>query len=57
VAPGATDLTEGWGQLARIDAHLIPDSDHGSILQSPALDRLLESLENALAAVEGEPGH
>ena len=55
MAPGATDLTEGWGRLARFEAHLIPDSDHGSILQTPALDVLVEHLENAIAAVENEP--
>jgi thioesterase domain-containing protein/acyl carrier protein len=54
LAPGATDLTSGWDQLARIEAHLIPDADHGSLLQRPALDQLVEHLEGALAAVEGE---
>jgi len=28
LAPGATDLTAGWGLLARIEAHLILDANH-----------------------------
>jgi thioesterase domain-containing protein/acyl carrier protein len=55
LAPGTTDLTSGWRRLARTEAHLIPDADHFSLLQTPALDRLVEHLESALAAVEGEP--
>ncbi|HJX28230.1 MAG TPA: amino acid adenylation domain-containing protein, partial [Thermoanaerobaculia bacterium] len=53
LAPGATDLTGGWGLLARTEAHLIPDANHFSLLQMPALDRLVEPLESALAAFEG----
>ena len=48
--PGAADLTEGWDQLATTEAHLIADADHGSLLQMPALDQLVELLENAFAA-------
>ncbi|HVG10073.1 MAG TPA: amino acid adenylation domain-containing protein, partial [Thermoanaerobaculia bacterium] len=36
LAPGATDLTGGWGLLARTEAHLIPDANHFSLLQIPA---------------------
>jgi len=50
--PGATDLTSGWSELARTEAHLIPDADHFSLLQRPALDYLVKSLERALATVE-----
>jgi thioesterase domain-containing protein len=56
LAPGATDLTWGWDQLARTEAHLIPAADHGSMLQTPALDLLVEHLESAFAAVEGVGG-
>ncbi len=52
LAPGATDLTSGWAQLARTEAHLIRDADHVTLLQRPALDQLVEHLESALAAVE-----
>jgi thioesterase domain-containing protein len=54
LVPGATDLTSGWSQLARTEAHLIPDADHFSLLQEPALDDLVEPLERALAAAEDE---
>jgi thioesterase domain-containing protein len=54
LGPGATDLTAGWGRLARTDTHLIPDADHFTLLQAPVLDRLVERLETALAAVDGE---
>ena len=53
LALGARDLTSGWSQLARTEAHLIPDADHFSLLQRPALDHLVEHLEGALAAAEG----
>jgi amino acid adenylation domain-containing protein len=46
--PGATDLTAGWGLLARTEAHLIPDTNHFSLLQMPALDRVVELLGPAL---------
>lgn len=52
LAPGDTDLTAGWGLLARTDAHLIPDADHRSLLQRPALDRLIEQLQNDLAEAD-----
>ncbi|HVR96077.1 MAG TPA: hypothetical protein VMW27_05650, partial [Thermoanaerobaculia bacterium] len=55
LAPGAADLTAGWGRLARTEAHLISDADHFTLLQTPALDRLVEHLESALAAVEASP--
>lgn len=42
LAPGATDLTADWGLLARTEAHLIPDARHFSLLQMPALHRLVE---------------
>jgi thioesterase domain-containing protein/acyl carrier protein len=48
LAPGETDLTSGWGLLARTEAHLIPDADHNSLLQRPALDRLVEKLRGDL---------
>ncbi len=54
LAPGATDLTSGWDRLARTEAHLIPDADHYTLLQGPALDQLVEHLESSLAAVEDE---
>jgi thioesterase domain-containing protein len=54
LAPGATDLTAGWGRLARTEAHLIPDTDHFTLLQMPALHHLAEHLESALSAVEGK---
>ena len=54
LAPGTTDLTAGWDRLARIEAHLIPDADHVTLLQRPALDRLVEHLESALAEVDSE---
>jgi thioesterase domain-containing protein len=53
LAPEATDLTQGWGLLARTEAHLIPDANHFSLLKRPALDHLVEPLKRALAAVEG----
>ena len=56
LAPGATDLTSGWSLLARTEARLIPDTNHFSLLQMPALDRVVELLESALASFEGEPG-
>jgi thioesterase domain-containing protein/acyl carrier protein len=56
LAPGAADLTSGWGQLARTESHLLLDADHFSLLKSPALDRLVEHLESDIAAVEDEPG-
>jgi thioesterase domain-containing protein len=49
LAPGATDLTGGWSLLARTEAHLIPDANHFSLLQMPALDRLVEQLQSDLA--------
>jgi thioesterase domain-containing protein len=52
MAPGAVDLIWGWDRLARTEAHLIPEADHISLLQRPALDRLVEHLESALEAVE-----
>ena len=55
LAPGAADLTSGWGLLARTEAHLIPDANHFSLLQMPALHRVVDHLESALATVEGEP--
>jgi thioesterase domain-containing protein/acyl carrier protein len=54
LAPGTTDLAEGWDRLARTESHLILNADHGSLLETPALDQLVEHLESALAAVEGE---
>jgi thioesterase domain-containing protein len=54
LAPGAADLKWGWDRLARVDAHLIPEADHFSLLQEPALDQMVEHLENAFAAVEDE---
>ncbi|HSG40710.1 MAG TPA: thioesterase domain-containing protein, partial [Thermoanaerobaculia bacterium] len=52
LAPGAADLTGGWCQLARTETHLIPDTNHFSLLQRPALDRLVEPLKSALASFE-----
>jgi thioesterase domain-containing protein len=52
VAPGATDLTAGWGLLARTDAHLVPESDHTSLLHGPALDRVVEQLRSDLARAD-----
>jgi thioesterase domain-containing protein len=52
LAPGTTDLTAGWDRLARTDSHLILNADHGTLLERPALDQLVEHLESALAAVE-----
>jgi amino acid adenylation domain-containing protein len=52
LTPGATDLTSGWGRLATTEAHLIPDADHFTLLQGPALDQLVEHLESAFAAAE-----
>lgn len=54
LAPGATDLTAGWSLLARTEAHLIPDTDHFTLLQTPGLHRLVEHLESALAAADGK---
>jgi thioesterase domain-containing protein len=53
LAPGAADLTAGWGLLARTEAHLIPDANHFSLLQMPALHRVVEHLESALDSFEG----
>jgi hypothetical protein len=50
--PGEAGLTAGWGRLATTDAHLIPDADHHTLLQRPALDRLLESLQSGLALAD-----
>jgi len=47
--PEETDLTSGWGLLARTEAHLVPDADHHSLLHGPALDRLVEQLRSDLA--------
>jgi thioesterase domain-containing protein len=47
--PGETDITSGWGRLARTEAHLFPDANHYSLLQGPALDRLVEQLRSDLA--------
>jgi len=38
--------------LARAEAHLIPDANHISLLQQPALDHLVEHLRSDLAAAE-----
>jgi thioesterase domain-containing protein/acyl carrier protein len=53
IAPEATDLTSGWGLLARTEAHLIPDANHISLLKMPALGRLVKYLQRDLAMVEG----
>jgi thioesterase domain-containing protein len=54
MAPGAVDLLWGWDRFARAEAHLIRDTDHATLLQEPALDLLVEHLESAFAAFEGE---
>ncbi|HJX26389.1 MAG TPA: AMP-binding protein, partial [Thermoanaerobaculia bacterium] len=51
LAPGAEDLTSGWGVLVDSKVHLL-DADHESVLRSPALDRLVEELRQDLAKVE-----
>lgn len=50
---GETDLTAGWGLLARTEAHLVPDADHHTLLRKPALDLLLEPLRSNLARADG----
>jgi amino acid adenylation domain-containing protein len=50
--PGETDITSGWGVLARMEAHLFPDANHYTLLQGPALDRLVEQLRSDLALVD-----
>jgi thioesterase domain-containing protein len=54
--PGVTDLAWGWQHLAPTDAHLIRGADHGSLLQSPALDQLVRILERAFERIEGGEG-
>jgi amino acid adenylation domain-containing protein len=54
LAPGATDLTSGWGTLAGVDAHLL-DADHQSLLRRPALEHLMEQLRSHLTVAESEP--
>jgi thioesterase domain-containing protein/acyl carrier protein len=49
--PGTTDLTAGWSMLADAKAHLI-EADHYSLLQRPALDHLVEHLQDGLAKAE-----
>ena len=44
----------GWAALTGAAARLF-DADHYSLLQEPALDRLVEHLQSDLAAVEGGP--
>jgi len=51
LAPGAEDLTSGWGALVESQVHLL-DADHESVLRSPALDRLVEDLRQDLAKAE-----
>jgi thioesterase domain-containing protein/acyl carrier protein len=54
--PGSTDLNGGWDRLAAgVEAHLIGNTDHASLLREPALDELVEHMEKTLAAVEGGP--
>jgi amino acid adenylation domain-containing protein len=49
LAPEATDPTRGWSALADARVHLL-DADHYSLLQRPALDRLVEHLRSDLGA-------
>jgi thioesterase domain-containing protein len=51
LAPGAADPTAGWSALVRAEVHLI-EADHYSLLQRPALDRLVEHLQDGLARAE-----
>jgi amino acid adenylation domain-containing protein len=46
-APEVEDLTLGWGALARTE-DLLFLGDHQSLLRGPALDRLVELLQNDL---------
>jgi amino acid adenylation domain-containing protein len=55
LAPGTTDPTWGWSALARAEAHLF-EADHYSLLQRPALERLVEQLRSDLTAVESGAG-
>ncbi len=56
-ASEAADRTAGWGALARVETHLLADADHLTILQPPALDRVIEGLQSAAAeSLQPAPG-
>jgi thioesterase domain-containing protein/acyl carrier protein len=51
LAPGAADLTAGWGTLAGAAPRVL-EADHYSLLHPPVLDRLVEQLQSDLMTAE-----